>query len=326
VAHLEEMVPTGPTIDHSTYIGGYDIGAIAGQNRFKTPLDVWAEKLKKGPKFEGNIHTDIGNAFERPALAVYAKHKGVTLNFPGTKLHPAQAFLGATPDAVVNDRYLAQCKIVGFNTARHWGKPEDGPEGIPPEVFCQVQWESFICRANNVAPCEFAEVVAFFGTRMDVYEVPYDPDFALNLEQIAIDFWEQNVVRGIMPEVESGSAREILAALHPRNLRDELLPMDEQIREMVEEYLGLQEDEKAVKANLDTIAARLQAAIGDGAGFQSGDGLKVTWKASKGRTSWKGVAESALARLDRHIADMLVKDNTPQWGSRSLRASRKGKK
>ena len=63
----EVPVPTGPTVNHSSYIGASDIGAIAGQSAFKTALDVFAEK-RGVTHFEGNEFTEMGNAFERPAL------------------------------------------------------------------------------------------------------------------------------------------------------------------------------------------------------------------------------------------------------------------
>ena len=312
--------PTGPTIDHNSYIGASDIGAIAGQNPFATALDIWAPKTGKAPGFEGNIHTDIGNAFERPALGVYANETGAQLSFPGTLIHPVDKWAGATPDAVVDDSYCAECKIVGFRSARFWGDPEDGPDGVPAYVLCQVHWQSWIVRTLNIAPCEIAKVPAFFGTEMKLYEIPIDTIMIEQLREIGHEFWTQNVVKGIMPAVEGDSARDIIEAIHPKHTKILLEPMTDEIAQLAVAYDEARDAEKQAEKEKEQAAAMLTSRIGDAAGFE-GNGIKTTWKNPKGKPSWKAIAEAAGARLDRHIFEMLIKDHTPDEGKRRLNVS-----
>ncbi len=310
--------PTGPTIDHSSYIGASDIGALAGQSPYRTALDVWAAKTGKAPGFAGNIHTEIGNAFERPALEIYSKIRPADLKFPGTLIHPEKPWAGATPDAIANDRLVVECKIVGWNTARQWGGTEEGADGVPAAVLCQVHWQSWIARSLNIAPCEMAEVAAVHGTKMQIYEIPINESFVSDLVEIGEMFWNDNVIKNKMPMIEGDSANDIIAAIHPKHLKEDLLPMTDGIRTLALKYEGARAVEKEATEFKETLGAQLKAMIGDNAGYIDEDGFKATWKTSKGRISWKSVAEAAGKRLDHHIYNMIKKDNTSKIGSRLL--------
>ncbi len=310
--------PTGPTVDHNSYLGGSDIGAIAGQSPWRTGLDVWAEKTGKAPPFEGNIHTELGNAFERPALAVYAKAMGVELSFPGTLLHPKESWAGATPDAVENGQRLVECKIVGFNTAKHWGPPDEGADGVPYDTLCQVHWQSWIANNSGVAQCSDAVVVAFKGTSMDVYRFGIDEGLIESLVKLGRDFWDKYVIGGSMPAVEGNSAADIIKAIHPRNLTDDLLPMTEYVRATAMEYDDARENEKLAAAHKKAVQAQLTALIGDGAGFKDEDGSKATWKAGKGSPAWKKIAEQCSKHIDSALYKSIIKEHTPETGARKL--------
>jgi len=313
---MKKAVDPGPTVDHASYLGASDIAAIAEENPFRTGLDVWGEKTK-GIKTESNIRMEIGNAFERPALDVYARLTGVVLDFPGTLIHPTVPYFGATPDAIANGRKCVECKIVGVNMMKFWGEPEDGPDGVPSYVTCQLHWQSWIARLLNLAPCRTGDIVAVFGTEPRIYEVPIDESLIDGLAEIGRDFWEKYVVSGIMPTIEGNNARDIIAAIHPRNLKTELDPMTDDVRELSIAYNDIRDTITNLQKERDMIAARLTAAIGDRAGYE-GAGIKATWKSPKGSPAWKKIAESLGRRVDRRIYDMTIQENTPELGARRL--------
>jgi len=310
---MNEVVPTGPTVaDHNSYLGASDIGAVAGLGSYKTALDVYAEK-RGVTHFEGNEFTEMGNAFERPALELYARRQGVVLSYPGTLVHSNFPWAGATPDAIADGKMVAECKIVGRHASRRWGDPEDGPDGVPPEVLCQVHWQTWIARDNKVLKDngQPAHVVAVMGTDMPVYEVPIEDDMIEGLVEIGRDFWERCVVGGEMPVVEGDHASDILAAIHPRHVRDMLLPMTSEVEKLAREYDEARSTQKEADAHQKQLGAQLKALIGEEAGFQ-GNGVKATWKTKQGSPRWKKIAEAAGA------SKVLIHEHTPADGARVL--------
>lgn len=307
---MEAQMPVGPTVSHSEYLGASDIGAVAGQSNFLTALDVFAEK-RGITNFEGNEFTEVGSAYERPTLELYARRNGLELEYPGTLVHPKEGWAAATPDAIANKLHVSECKIVGIQMLKFWGEPEDREDGIPADVLCQVHWQSWIVREVLGIPCELAHVVAGQGTHIKVYEVAIEDDLIEGLVEIGREFWEKHVIGGEMPEVTGEHASDILAAIHPRHKRDKLLPMTAEVERLAREYDEARAYATEAEAAQKEIGAKLKALVGDEAGYQ-GNGVKCSWKAKAGSPEWKAIAQAAGASKE------LIKQHTPEFGARVL--------
>lgn len=320
-----ETIKTGPTIEHKSYLGASDIGAVAGVNPFRTALDVWAAK-KQDIKISSNIAMEIGNAFERPSLDIYSKLKNAKLNYPGTLLHPKFQWAGATPDAIANDRLVVEVKIVGWPSAKFWGDPDDGPEGIPDAINCQVHWQSWIVAACFGHLCEVADVVCVQGTKMAIYEVPIERTMIDHLHSIGHEFWRVNVLEGQMPELEGKHVKDILEAIHPKHLKDQLEPMPPSVSELAARYQNIRKEIREAEENKSDLYNQMINLIGDKAGFEnktasSGEASRITWKAQKGRPAWKTIAEDAGSRIDRNMYQHIIKKGTPESSGRVLRVN-----
>lgn len=312
-------VPTGPTRDHSSYIGGSDIAALVGASRFKTALDVWAEKTGRS-KFDGNEWTEFGDHFERPILALYSKRQRVAegdLSYPGTLTHPLLSHLAATPDAIVARERAVQIKCVGINARMVrdlWGDPQDGPEGVPPEVTLQVIWETGIARQVLGIKGELAHVVAMIGTELPTYEVPFDAQMFDALETVAHEFWQRHVLPDQMPEV-LGDDMESLRRVFPRPRKETVSIATPEVITLARAYAQLRSAEDADKREKQRIGAQLCALIGNGYGFVSPEhGIKVTWAEKAGSISWKEVAKSyrqhaEQAGVSPAVLDMIEHEN-----------------
>jgi len=302
--HLQ-TVPTGPTRDHALYLGGSDIAAIVGASPYKTALDLWAERTGRVPPFAGNAKTELGDHLERPLVELYARRCGVReLVYPGTLTHPTLEHIGATPDAVADSVRTVQVKVVGVPQARRWGEPEDGANGIPLEVLCQVSFEAALARVCGVAPGDRADVVAQIGTDLRVYPIAIDPGFGDDLIAIADAWWREHVIGGAMPHVEDGSTSiETLRVLDPRI---QVAPDD--VIALAKEYVAHRADESEAKRHKKAIAAQLCEYIGDRLGFVSPtQDVKVTWDERASGTDWK--------RLAARYRDLLVRERSARFGA-----------
>ncbi len=273
---VQRPTPTGPTLDHANYLGASDIGVIVGENHLaRDQSDVWGEK-KGYLHFEGTVETDLGNEVERPVLAVWAKWQGADLAFPGTFIHPDEPWAGATVDAIRDERISVEFKFVGRQMALEWGPAHLGADGVPAVVICQLHWQTWVLRANGFT-IERGQVVACLGTELRTYDVEIDEDLIALLVEQGRTWWVRHVIGDERPEGRAG--RELVAAIHPANVRPQLEPMTDEVRDLAIPYDKARGDEKAAKAEKELLYPQLCDLVGDGSGFE-GDGVKVTWKAN----------------------------------------------
>lgn len=293
-------VPTGPTLPRWSYLGASDVAAIVGLHPYRTALDVWGEKVHR-VQVPDNSAMHVGRNLERPVLeTLYAEPRRLNLEFPGTLRNPSEPWMGATPDALAGpqppegaekagwivDR-AAECKIVGRYQMRRWGDPEEGVDGIPPEVLVQVTWQLATLHAVQT-PLEVADVTALLGTELRVYRVAYDAEFASDLLEATRAWWKHHVEAGEMPEVTAES-RETLDRIYRRPILG-MLEMREDVRDLCQAYLSARRDEKIATHSKAFFGAELCARIGDATGFEGG-GFKATWQNEKGRISYKAIVE-----------------------------------
>lgn len=108
-------------------ITGSRIGAILGLNPYSTRSDVLREMVRESHgaerEFKGNEATRYGEAHEPDALAAYEAREGV-MTYGGGELliHPVHDFLAVTPDGLVGDDGMIECKAPFRGTYTHWNE------------------------------------------------------------------------------------------------------------------------------------------------------------------------------------------------------------
>lgn len=108
-------------------ITGSRIGAILGLNPYSTRRDVLREMVRESHgaerEFQGNEATRYGEAHEPDALAAYEAREGV-MTYGGGELliHPVHDFLAVTPDGLVGDDGMIECKAPFRGTYTHWNE------------------------------------------------------------------------------------------------------------------------------------------------------------------------------------------------------------
>ncbi len=316
----EPMVPTGPTVDPTTYLGGSRIAAIAGLNPYRTRLDAWAE-LTGRRTVEENTAMRIGKVKERPILeGVYAPEVRAELSFPGTVV---VGWRGATTDAIATlpsgKTVLVEFKSVGEFTRKDWGDPALGADGVPPAVLAQVHWQADAIREGLGIELDGAHVVTEFGNALSIYPMEIDAEFGQHLIEIGRRFWDEFVIGESMPgfqEADGESAAQLLAELYPRVARKQLEPMTPKVSELAERYLAACEISKKASAGKSLLASQLKLECGDGLGFD-GALARVSWSEIAGRVDWKKVADELGATeelIEKHRGEP----------SRQLRVTSKG--
>lgn len=125
-------------------IGGTDIGAILGENNYKTAYEVWEEKVEgKHTDLSRNKSVVIGQLLESALIEKYEKMYDKLCIIPTlTIFHKDYEYLSANLDAVaVDDKALNYKSVVEIKTASVFNKDDWGPNGsqiVPKHYYAQI--------------------------------------------------------------------------------------------------------------------------------------------------------------------------------------------
>lgn len=290
------------------FVGASDAPAVAGEDPYRKPLDVYLEKkglLERTP----NDAMELGNVIERPVLDWFARRRGVELVFPSTQMHPEHSFIAATPDAIIPAEDTGvQVKLVGPGMLRHWDE-----DTVPPWVEIQVQTEMEVVRVKRTIV-----LAVLGGTKPREYIVERDPDFGAAIVELCRRFWTDFVEADVCPPVdESDAAKRYLEQRYPRAARGLLAPPPPGLEEIVVAYDRARAAEAEAQKAKDLAGNRLRALIGDAEGYAS-TSWKVTWANTAGRPAWAEIAKELGAG-----PDIIAKHTSA--GGRTLRVTVKEK-
>lgn len=166
-------------------IGGSDMPIILGLSSYKTPYQLYLEKI--GEADNDSEETELqywGNQLEGIVRDEFAKRNNVVVETPDTVVHPFNDFLRGNVDGYIpawNAVLEVKCSS-GF-MANQWG--EDGSDVIPMPYLVQV---AHYCSVLN-ADCAYIAVL--IGGN-NYREFKYTRDLALENKIIdaAKAFWE----------------------------------------------------------------------------------------------------------------------------------------
>lgn len=93
---------------------GSNVGAALGLNPWKTPDDLIRQMVREyhgaEPEFTGNAATEYGNLHEPLAVMEYMGKTGLHPEETGFHVHPEYDWLGASPDALIEDDGILEVK------------------------------------------------------------------------------------------------------------------------------------------------------------------------------------------------------------------------
>lgn len=278
-----EVQPRGAWLkERRSGIGASDSAVVLGLSPFKTPYELWAEKVGVlEQEDEPNEAMEFGIRLEKPIGEAFEARTGRPV-WPWEEFkivrHEKYPWMLCTPDAKQyygpghdddNDIGLLQIKTTSAFNSREW---EDGP---PLYYQVQVQHELF------VTGWKWGSLVVLIGgQKLRYWDIEPNPAFIEALLPKLERFWRA-VEEGDPPPVDGSLATaKVLARLHPDDngetveLSREALEWDGRIEEIGKRIKALQEEETLLKN-------QLREAIGDATfGLLPGGCGRWSWKTS----------------------------------------------
>lgn len=273
-------------------IGGSDIAAIMGLTKWRSPMDVYAEKKGLVDSIDETEPMFWGKKLEPLVIDRYRELSGNSVLYNAEDkpiVHPKFDFMRATLDGQI----MKAEKPVGVLEAKTsspfvdgWGV--SGTDEIPDAYLLQVQYYM------GVTGLSFADLAALIGgNSFKVYHiVKNDKLIAVIFERVK-KFW-QDILNSNPPDIDgSEMSKKVLARLYPTDT-GEVIEATEDVETYAEslknikEHLAKYENLKMLYEN------KLKKLMGD-ASVVIGNNFKISWKAveSKPKPDFQKAFENA---------------------------------
>lgn len=256
-------------------IGGSDAGAICGLNPYRSPIDVWMDKMGKAPEKPDNEAMRVGRDLEQYVADRFVEKTGLKVRRDNHIIVSQEySFMLANVDRrIVGENALLECKTVSPYNAFLW------KEGKCPEYY-EVQCHHYMA----VTGAEKVYLAALImGMDFVVVEIPRDEEVIRYLRNIEQDFWNSYIETGEMPapdgsEAASRAIRELFPTSDQQTV--DLSFMQPQI-ERIDQITALEDELKKEK---ESLKQQIQMEMKDADTAFVGE-RKITWKTSKPRVT-----------------------------------------
>lgn len=214
MAHSAVLVPTSE-LSHEEWlrerrkgIGGSDAAAILGLNKWKSPIQVYMEKI-------GELDSDVsseaaywGQVLEDVVAREFARRTGKKVRNRNAILqHPDYPWMLANVDRlIVGERSGLECK-----TASEYLKDEWKDDEVPAPYLIQCQHYMAVTGYDA-----WWIAVLIGGNKFQYKKIERDEEIIQMLIEAEEEFWNGHVVPRIPPEFDGSEASEkLLRSLYP---------------------------------------------------------------------------------------------------------------
>ena len=256
-----------------TGIGSTDASIIMGSYPWKTPLELYLEKIGESEKDEGNDegnegHDSSGNgsqfdpmgwgtALEAIVAKRWAKITGATIVDAGSRFRRSKAnpWQLCHLDRLVADKH-GQERILEIKTAGHWSQEHWEDDGCPIWYLAQVQHQMAVTgMARGTIACLIA------GQRLVWREIVRDDDFISEMTEREGLFWS-DVQERRPPKAIAGDL-DALAKRFPETTIGKRVDLPIEATEIFEGWEDLKSVVKNAKNAIDAHKARIRQMMGD---------------------------------------------------------------
>ncbi|PEM28248.1 YqaJ viral recombinase family nuclease [Bacillus wiedmannii] len=238
-------------------IGGSDVSAIAGLNKWKSAVQVFLEKTQAIEKEDIQSEAAyFGNVLEEVVAKEFAKRTDLKVQRRNAILqHPEYPWMLANVDRlIVGERVGLECK-----TASEYLKKEWEDEEVPAAYLLQCQ------HYMAVTGYEAWWIAVLIGGNKFIHKkIERDEELIQYLIDIEKDFWLNNVEQNEPPMFDgSDASTELLKHLYPESIADSFVSLGKQeellieARDQVDREIKVLQEQKAeyenkIKAKLGT--------------------------------------------------------------------------
>lgn len=253
------------------FIGGSDAAAVLGLSRWKTPLQVWAEKTGQiePADISQKLNVKLGVRLEDAVADLFMEETGKKVHRVNqTLIHEEHPFLAANIDRrVVGEEAILECKTTSAWNAKSW----EGEE-IPQEYIIQC------LHYLAVTGAAVAYIAVLIGNQEFKWKkIERDEKTIATIIRQEVDFWNQFVLPGVMPTTITSRDADTLLELFPNAKPQSVVTLTDDIAKIIESRNAMIQDLKSLEAQIDTADNTIKAFLGENEAAESTI-FTVSWK------------------------------------------------
>ncbi|MDU4882969.1 YqaJ viral recombinase family protein [uncultured Clostridium sp.] len=251
-------------------IGGSDVGAIVGVNKYKTQFEVYIEKTEPITEVkEQSESAYFGDIFEDIVAKEFEKRTGLKVRRDRKHYkHKEYPFMVANIDRkIVGQNAILECKTANQYLLKEW---ED--EEIPASYLLQVQHYLAVTGADK------GYIAVLVGGQKFIWkEVPRDEELIEMIIQLEKDFW--SLVEAKTPPALDGSsaAEKYLRERYKDVEENKAIELGFEYKDKIKTYLDMKKELKAFENKIQELENQIKFEIGN-AEYAYAPGYSLSWK------------------------------------------------
>jgi len=284
-----------PDMDRAKGIGGSDVAAICGLSPWKTPYQVWEEKLGLRTSQSDNPAMAYGRMMEPVLRQWYSDQTGLSVTVPREMIsHKDHPFILASLDGIATGGRVLEIKT--SRSSEGWGEPET--DEIPVYYMTQIQ---HYCMVINSPSADV--VVSIAGTIPVIYHVPADKELQSLLLNQCLEFWEL-VQSKIPPDLVSLSD---IQASFGNSSRSSFATATQDVEEAISKLKGVRSYMASLESEEEALKVQIMKAMGVNDTLLDLPGKTLaTWKLSKPK---KKFDEKSFRGAQPELYQQFLKDS-----------------
>jgi len=176
-------------------IGGSDVAAILGLSKYKTPLQVYLDKVIDDiPEQSDSPFIEWGNRLEPLVIQAFCDKTGKECILePETLRHPKYPWMLANIDArIKGENAILECKTAGQFMAKEWSK--EGGDALPEAYMLQCAHYAEVCDVDIVYVA-----VLIGGNDFRMYHYVRNHEIGKAIIDAEKRFWNDCVISKVPP-------------------------------------------------------------------------------------------------------------------------------
>lgn len=251
-------------------IGGSDVGAILGVNKYKTPFEVYLEKTEPISEVgEQSESAYWGDQFEEVVAKEFEKRTGKKVRRDRKHYkHKDYPYMVANIDRkIVGENAILECKTANQFLANEWEEDE-----IPASYLLQVQHYLFVTGA------ELGYIAVLIGGQKFIWkEVQRDEELIQMIIEAEKNFWKM-VQDKTPPALDGSSAAEKYLKEKYKDVEEgKSIELGFEYKEKIKTYLEMKEQLKGFEIKVKELENQIKFEIGKSE-YAYAPGYSLSWK------------------------------------------------